>query len=146
MGYPEVNKKARTLEEQETKLPEWKPESIEDFVFVLKRRNEVIAQMTVTPHGYMLLKQSVILEATQSFLSDPGRRASRNKRAELVADGSIIKEDDYMVLKRDVLLNSPSKAAEVVLGWSANGRKEWKTPEGKTYAEIETEFLDTNVW
>jgi hypothetical protein len=39
--------------------------------------------------------------------------------------------------EQDYLFSSPSTAAGVVLGRSANGRTEWKTKEGKTLKAIQ---------
>jgi hypothetical protein len=49
----------------------------------------------------------------------------------LIADGTIV---DGM-FTRDHTFTSPSAAASVVLGRSANGRKEWTLLDGRTYAK-----------
>lgn len=58
-------------------------------------------------------------------------------RAVLVENGVLkVAGDDY-VFTQDYLFNSPSTAAGVVLGRSANGRTAWKTKNGKTLKEIQ---------
>ena len=45
--------------------------------------------------------------------------------------------DDNYTFTRDYMFSSPSTAASIVRGSSANGRVEWKNQQGKTLAEIE---------
>lgn len=65
--------------------------------------------------------------------------------------GSIIKLREKLIKKQvvnsdfefvtDYIFTSPSLAANVVMGRSANGRTEWKTKDKKTLAQIESESL-----
>lgn len=45
-------------------------------------------------------------------------------------------EGDTVVFQRDHLFRSPSMAAVALLGRTANGWLEWKTPEGRTLDEV----------
>lgn len=45
------------------------------------------------------------------------------------------------VFSRGHAFGSPSTAAAVVLGRTANGRVEWKTAEGRTHKELQEEAL-----
>lgn len=56
-------------------------------------------------------------------------KANRQKYADKISANN--------VLDADVLFGSPSGAAVFVLGRSANGLIEWKTPEGRTLKELE---------
>ncbi len=46
----------------------------------------------------------------------------------LIETGSV---DSELVFAEDVLFDSPSQAARIVLGYSANGLDVWKTDEGQ---------------
>ncbi len=143
LGYPGINKKARIFVQKDLKETKWQPESLEDYTFELKRKKKgVLAHLVPTNNGLMLLKGAKFIEPTESFLNDPGLRSSRNRRNKLLEEGSLVKEGDYWNLTKDVLFKSPSGAAEVVLGRSANGRVEWTTSDDKTFAEVEANFLN----
>ena len=77
-----------------------------------------------TSEGFVVLKGSKI--ATSEVPSTPP--VVKRKREGIVADGSVVD----LVLTKDVLFNSPSLAAAVVLGRSANGLVEWKQKNGAT--------------
>ena len=57
-------------------------------------------------------------------------------------EGLLIDENDQQWrLPADHLFSSPSMAADIVLGRSANGRTEWKTADGITLKEIQEQAL-----
>jgi hypothetical protein len=58
-------------------------------------------------------------------------------RAALVANGALIAGGEGYAFAQDYVFQSPSTAACVVLGRSANGRVEWKTKEGKTLKQVQ---------
>jgi hypothetical protein len=74
--------------------------------------------------GFVVLKGSKIAD---SVVQSSPPYVSR-KRDDLMTDRSIID----LTLTKDVLFNSPSLAAAVVLGRSSNGLVEWKLKTGKT--------------
>jgi hypothetical protein len=53
----------------------------------------------------------------------------------LLDQGVMRAEGDTVVFQRDHLFRSPSMAAVALLGRTANGWQEWKTPEGRTLDE-----------
>jgi hypothetical protein len=61
----------------------------------------------------------------------------RDLRAALVENGVLKPAGDGYAFMQNYLFASPSTAAGVVLGRSANGRIEWKTKAGKTLKEIQ---------
>ncbi|RSN31736.1 DUF4357 domain-containing protein [Amycolatopsis sp. WAC 01416] len=68
--------------------------------------------------------------------------SSHGLREQLIADGRITESSswpDYLETTKDITCNSPSAAAEILLGRSANGWLEWKTAEGHPLAD----FLQT---
>jgi hypothetical protein len=58
-------------------------------------------------------------------------------RAALLANGVLKPLGDGYVFAEDYVFNSPSTAAGVVQGRSANGRTDWKTKEGITLKELQ---------
>lgn len=54
----------------------------------------------------------------------------RDARRDLKRNGGALREGDHWRVMRDVQLHSPSLAAGIVLGRSANGRKEWRRAGG----------------
>lgn len=61
----------------------------------------------------------------------------RQLRAALVANGALQASDDGYTFAQDYVFQSPSTAAAVVLGRSANGRIEWKTKDGMTLKQVQ---------
>lgn len=77
-----------------------------------------------TNEGFVVLKGSRIAESEVPSTPEPVKA----KRVALIAD----KQIENFVLKKDVLFSSPSLAAAVVMGRSANGLVEWKLKGGST--------------
>lgn len=67
----------------------------------------------------------------------------RSLREQLIQDGKLVedKNPDSLLSTDNVPFSSPSAAAAVVFGGNQNGRKTWKTDDGKTYAEWQEEKL-----
>lgn len=66
---------------------------------------------------------------------------ARNLRDSLVAEGVIATDGDSLRLTQDYLFGSPSTAAMVLLGRTANGRLEWKADDGTTLKDIQEASL-----
>ena len=66
-------------------------------------------------------------------------------RSQLVTEGVLAEQAGntgaLLVFTRDHLFSSPSTAAMVVMGRSANGWIEWKTALGKTLDEIKRQSV-----
>lgn len=58
-------------------------------------------------------------------------------RQELVANGVLVLADGLYRFTQDYSFSSPSTAAAVVLGRSANGRVEWKDAQGRTLKALQ---------
>ncbi len=59
--------------------------------------------------------------------------STRRLRARLVQEGSLVSRDSRYQFERGVLFATPSSAASVVLGGSANGRIELVDKAGRTF-------------
>jgi hypothetical protein len=88
------------------------------------------------------------LEAPQGFMVRSGSRAVKDEvpschaylkelRAALVENGVLKASGDGYVFAQDYVFSSPSTAAGVVLGRSANGRIEWTAKDGRTLKLIQ---------
>lgn len=62
-------------------------------------------------------------------------------RNQLVTDGILAAEGSMLFFTRDYLFPSPSMAAMVVMGRSANGWVEWKARSGKTLDELKRQSV-----
>jgi hypothetical protein len=61
----------------------------------------------------------------------------KNLRSVLISNGVLKQKDDGYAFSQDYVFSSPSTAAEVILGYSVNGRTAWKTKKGKTLKQIQ---------
>ena len=89
----------------------------------------------LTPTGF------VVLKASQAVLTE---RAAAHRypytialRRRLIEDGTLVEEGDHFKFTRDSEFTSPSAAATVMHGGSANGLLAWKNKGGKTLKELE---------
>ena len=89
----------------------------------------------LTPAGLVVLRGSqAVLEERASAHNYPNVLTTRNK---LIEEGMLVEEDDHWVFSQDVEFGSPSAAAAVVHGGSANGLIAWKDGKGRTLKELE---------
>ena len=58
-------------------------------------------------------------------------------RDKLLYNKAIIQDPEGLVLTRDLLFSSPSTAASIIMGRSANGLAEWKTKDGRILKSLE---------
>ena len=65
----------------------------------------------------------------------PGVLAQRNN---LIEEKHLVQQGNHLIFKKDVEFSSPSAAAAVIHGGSANGLIAWKTQDGKTLKELES--------
>lgn len=86
-----------------------------------------------TEEGFVVLQGSV--GRLQSVPSIQGTLHD-NFRQRLLEQGVMRAEGDTVVFQSDHLFRSPSMAAVALLGRTANGWMEWKTPEGRTLDEV----------
>jgi hypothetical protein len=83
-----------------------------------------------TSEGFIVLKGSYIKQGNSTTLSS-SYRLLRAKYEHLI--------DSNDKLQKDTFFASPSAAASFVLGRNANGLTEWKTFDGKTLKDVESE-------
>jgi hypothetical protein len=92
-------------------------------------------------------------ETTTGFVVKAGSQAVKNEaksihgfftdmRRSLIDQGIFVDRGQYYEMTQDYTFNSPSYAAGVLLGRSANGRTEWKTADGRTLKSIQEAEVD----
>ncbi len=88
-----------------------------------------------TPDGFVVLQGSTaVLQERQSAKRWPYVVALRQK---LIADGALVQKDGFFLFTRDFEFSSPSAAAAVIEGGSANGLIEWRTKDGRVLKELD---------
>lgn len=100
----------------------------------------VKAQGQETSSGFLVFKQS---EAAMN-VTNSASSSIIAKRQSLISNGVLASVNNALVFTQDYEFGSPSTAAAVVIGKSANGRTMWKTASGKTLKEIQEEAITTS--
>jgi len=96
---------------------------------------DISASGYLTPNGIVVLSGSqAVLQERDSAKNYPGVLSQRNK---LIEDNVLIEQGEKLVFTKDVEFSSPSAAAAVVHGGSANGLIAWKDKQGKTLKDLE---------
>jgi hypothetical protein len=86
------------------------------------------------PNGFVVLAGS---QVARDFVPS-AHRYLLTLRAALQERGVVAQNGDGLTVAQDYTFDSPSTAAGVLLGRSANGRIEWKDEEGRTLKDIQT--------
>lgn len=106
----------------------------------------VYFEMTLAKHGIkakakLVGEELIVLKGSTCRHKWIGKRehhASYAKRhSEMVAKGIIVVENNIGVFKENFAFSSPSGAAAIIAGRASNGRTNWRTADGKTYADWE---------
>jgi hypothetical protein len=88
-----------------------------------------------TPDGFVVLQGSTaVLEERPAAKRWPNVIALRKR---LIDDGTLVQKDGFYHFTRDVQFSSPSAAAAVIEGGSANGLIEWRTKNGRVLKELD---------
>lgn len=82
----------------------------------------ILAYAVITETGKICILKGSTISKMVSDSFDLTAKAASVRRANLIADGSI---NDEFTFTRDVVFNSKSNAASLVLGFSANGNTSW---------------------
>jgi hypothetical protein len=100
------------------------------------RIKNAIARGRRTESGFVVLAQSTaVLNIRPSAETQYPNTVALRKR--LIQEGTLIEKDGVFVFVKDVEFSSPSAAAAVIHGGSANGLTAWKNESGTTLKELE---------
>ena len=95
----------------------------------------VVAYGYLTPNGIVVLaKSEAVLKERSSAKKWPSVMAQRNK---LIEEGGLVQKGDKYVFVKDTEFSSPSSAAAVIHGGSANGLIAWINENGKSLKELQ---------
>lgn len=108
------------------KKKEFKPNPKQE-IFFIKAARGADSQGEPTSDGFVVFKNSKAA-ATITNSMPPNFITYRQK---LIDEGVLIDKGEYYEFSADYIFNSPSTAAIIVMGRSANGLTEWKTKSGK---------------
>jgi hypothetical protein len=61
------------------------------------------------------------------------------QRQQLLERGVLVPDGDHLVFRQDFRFSSPSLAAGILVGGSANGREAWRASDGRTLKSIQNE-------
>ena len=121
--FEELRQKTQSIQEQ-----------IENTFFIVAARG-ANAKGQLTNEGFVVLKESEIANSiTNSFPKN-----WKELRDSLIENGTIQQIQDKLIFTKDCLFSSPSAAAAIVMGRSANGLTEWKLDNGRILKSVETE-------
>jgi len=110
-------------------------ESDAERVMLTCKIKNVLASGYLTPNGIVVLAGSeAVIKERSSAKKWPSVMTQRNK---LIEDGGLIQEGDKYVFAKDTEFSSPSSAAAVIHGGSANGLTAWVNGNGKSLKELQ---------
>lgn len=93
------------------------------------------AQGQRTANGFVVFRGSAsVSDERPSAESSPYISAQRKQ---LLAEGVLIAKVGFLEFSKDTEFSSPSTAAAIVRGGSANGLTSWKTEDGTTLKELD---------
>lgn len=92
-----------------------------------------------TATGYESMEGFIVIKgAKATSLETPSLPETiKAARAQMLADGLFSRSENSLILMQDYTFTSPSTAAAIFLGRSANGRTEWKNSKGVTLKELQ---------
>lgn len=96
----------------------------------------VVATGQDTPQGFVIRAGSFATKEEVPSLKERFPNVCE-LRAELLRRGVLVAKPNGLRFAQDYTFNSPSLAAAVVLGRSANGRNDWKDSAGRTLKQLQ---------
>lgn len=104
-----------------------------ESLFFCKNNTGIIAKGSPSVDGFLVYNGSQLVANFQTSLTE----SIRNERTKMVVEGILKQEKDTLILSRDYMFSSSSRAAAMILGRSARGPVEWKTERGMPLNQIE---------
>ncbi|MEZ4889418.1 MAG: GIY-YIG nuclease family protein [Crocinitomicaceae bacterium] len=112
---------------------EFKPKQ-KQATFFIKATRGADGQGEPTSDGFVVFKGSkaaatIVNSMTSNFIT---------YRQKLIDESILVDKGEFFEFTDDYIFSSPSTAAVMVMGRNANGLTEWKTKDGKTLKDFET--------
>jgi len=118
---------------------EIKPQQKQEY-FYIKAARGAEGQGVQTSEGFVVFKESKATFKTVNSLLEN----FVNLRNKLIEEKILINKEEYYEFAEDYIFNSPSAAASIVMGRTANGFTEWKQKDGTTLKDYESNNKTTN--
>ena len=112
------------------------PQSKEEARLLFCEISGLKATGHLTPNGIVVLAGSQAAAKLRPSAKD--YPWVTNAREQLMNDGILATEDGYLVFEKNQEFSSPSAAAAVIHGGTANGRTAWKDSAGITLKQLES--------
>ena len=112
---------------------EIKPQQKQEY-FYIKAARGAEGQGVQTSEGFVVFKDSKATFKTVNSLLEN----FVNLRNKLIEEKVLINKGEYYEFAEDYIFNSPSAAASIVMGRTANGFTEWKQKDGTTLKDYES--------
>jgi hypothetical protein len=118
----------------------------EKTVTTIKKPSDLLTidSKGIKASGYEDAKGFVVVKGSQ-LVKDEAQSIHQymsTLRKDLLAQGVIVNNGQAYTFAQDQVFGSPSTAAGVILGRTANGRIEWKNSEGKTLKQLQVAAAD----
>nr|WP_298724572.1 GIY-YIG nuclease family protein [uncultured Steroidobacter sp.] len=97
------------------------------------RTGAIVASAVRTTDAFVVLKGSRATKDEAFSLS----RGNSTVRAKLISAGVLLDVGEQFEFSENYAFPSPSQAASVIVGYSANGRLLWKDNDGRSLADVE---------
>lgn len=110
----------------------------EEILYINNAPRGANAKGKRTPDGFVVFRDSEVATDTVKSYREKGLNKLRD---ELIENEIIVKIENKLIFKSDYLFSSPSAAAMVIMGRSANGLQEWKDSSGKQLRDIEKQEI-----
>jgi hypothetical protein len=110
------------------------PKMAKDFLYCT--RSGASAKGEYINNEFVVFKGSVAKPLANNISDNPKRVWLVNFRKKLEEDRVISKHGAEFIFEKDYVFNTPSTAAAMIIGMSANGWVEWKDKNGKTLDEL----------
>lgn len=123
----------KVFDEKRDMQKSWKTE-----VFYIKAARGADAEGQPTAEGFVVFKGSKAAFTTVNSCPT----SVEKMRQDVIDKGILTPLEGTFVFTEDSIFSSPSTAAAVVLGRSANGLIEWKLQSGKTLKEFESSKME----
>ena len=98
--------------------------------FYIKAARGANAKGLIVSDGFAVMKGSIIASSTVLSMSE----SLKNRRNSLIKKGIVNENFEFT---KDYIFTSPSLAASIVMGRSANGLTEWKNDKNKSIKNLE---------
>ena len=102
-------------------------------VFIKAAREADACGQPVTD-GFVVFSGSKAAKEVAPAFNKHGSRLFRNR---LIEEGVLSDQGDHLLFEKDYVFSSPSAAAGIVMGRSANGLTEWETTSGQILKALE---------